>query len=273
MIVDLLRNDLGRVAIFGSVRVPSLFDVERYPTVWQLTSTVTARLPPGVGVPELFGALFPSGSVTGAPKRAAMQAIVTLEGRPRGVYCGAVGFIRPDPVRPSARFAVAIRTVTVANRSGVAEYGAGGGITASSRPEAEWSELLAKSLVLRDAERPRSLIETFRFEPCPSAPAPRAWLSSARCAGGDQRYWSVCHPAWDHSPPISSARRRPASARSGWVVLSRRGRRRAGEGCRRMLRLRTHRCRGRWSTARGGSTRAQRPGPRGAPSWTGRGGG
>jgi len=165
MIVDLLRNDLGRVAVFGSVRVSSLFDVERYPTVWQLTSTVTARVPPGVGVPELFGALFPSGSVTGAPKRAAMQAIVALETRPRGVYCGAVGYIRPDPVRPSARFAVAIRTVTVANHSHAAEYGAGGGITASSRPDAEWSELLAKSLVLRDADRPRSLIETFRFEP------------------------------------------------------------------------------------------------------------
>lgn len=165
MIVDLLRNDLGRVARTGSVHVPTLFATERYPTVWQLTSTVTASLEPATGLDELFAALFPSGSVTGAPKRAAMQAIARLEGRPRGVYCGAVGYLEPHPSRPAARFSVAIRTVTTASATGYAEYGTGGAITSGSRPAAEWAELLTKAAVLRGPARPERLIETLRFEP------------------------------------------------------------------------------------------------------------
>jgi para-aminobenzoate synthetase/4-amino-4-deoxychorismate lyase len=166
MITDLLRNDLSRVAEVGSVRVPELFTAERYPTVWQLTSSVTATLRAEIGLPELFAALFPSGSVTGAPKLAAMRAIAELEARPRGVYCGAVGYLRPATHfshRPSARFSVAIRTATV--HDGYAEYGTGGGITTSSRPEAEWAELLAKSQVLRRPEQPSELFETLRYEP------------------------------------------------------------------------------------------------------------
>jgi para-aminobenzoate synthetase/4-amino-4-deoxychorismate lyase len=167
MITDLLRNDLSRVAEVGSVRVPELFVAERYPTVWQLTSSVTARLRAEIGLTELFAALFPSGSVTGAPKLAAMTAIGELEGRPRGVYCGAIGYLRPcakpGSGRPSARFSVAIRTATVCG--GYAEYGTGGGITASSRPDAEWAELLAKSQVLRRPEQPAELFETLRYEP------------------------------------------------------------------------------------------------------------
>ena len=165
MIVDLLRNDLSRIAAVGSVEVPALFDTERYPTVWQLTSTITASSRQDVNLPEIFAALFPSGSVTGAPKRASMQAIARIEERPRGVYCGAIGYLRPDPDRPGARFSVAIRTITRENRSGYAEYGSGGAITSSSDPDFEWAELLTKTAVLSATPRPDRLLETLRFEP------------------------------------------------------------------------------------------------------------
>lgn len=166
MIVDLLRNDLGRIAETGTVAVRSLLEPERYPTVWQLTSTVTALAREGTDLVDLFRALFPSGSVTGAPKVAAMRAIVDLEDSPRGVYCGAVGYLAPHPVRPPLRFSVAIRTLTTAIGSGYAEYGAGGGITWSSDPAAEWAELLTKTVVLRRPPRaPARLLESMRFEP------------------------------------------------------------------------------------------------------------
>jgi para-aminobenzoate synthetase/4-amino-4-deoxychorismate lyase len=165
MIVDVMRNDLGRVAVAGSVRVPALFTPERYPTLWQLTSTVTAQLPPGTDLADLFAALFPSGSVTGAPKRAAMQAIAAIEQRPRGLYCGAVGYLSPESDQPAARFSVAIRTVTISNRSGYGEYGAGGAITWSSDPDTEFAELETKTLALALPPHPARLIETLRFEP------------------------------------------------------------------------------------------------------------
>ncbi len=165
MIVDLIRHDLSRIARTGSVTVTSLFDVHRFPTVWQLTSTVAADARPGTDLAELFGALFPCGSVTGAPKATAMAAIARIEGRPRGVYCGAVGYLAPHPQRPAARFNVAIRTVTQARQSGYAEYGAGGGITHASDADAEWAELRAKTTVLSARPRPTQLIETLRFEP------------------------------------------------------------------------------------------------------------
>src|SRR5690606_25399800 len=96
MIVDLMRNDLGRIAEVGSVQVPDLFTVESYPTVYQMTSTVTARLEEGVQLAEIFGALFPAGSVTGAPKASSMHLIAAIEDEPRGLYCGALGFAGPD---------------------------------------------------------------------------------------------------------------------------------------------------------------------------------
>ncbi len=165
MIVDVMRNDLGRVAAMGSVEVPGLFETERYPTLWQLTSTVTARVAPGTDLADIFSALFPSGSVTGAPKRAAMQAIAAIEQRPRGVYCGAVGYLPPDPLEPAARFSVAIRTVTRSNVSGYAEYGTGGAITWSSDPEVEFAELETKTVALTSPPLPERLIETLRFDP------------------------------------------------------------------------------------------------------------
>jgi para-aminobenzoate synthetase/4-amino-4-deoxychorismate lyase len=186
MIVDLLRNDLSKLAAFGSVDVPTLFKAEPYPTVWQLTSTIRAQLRRGVDFTTVFGALFPSGSITGAPKRRAMQAIAEIEGRPRGVYCGAVGFLSPDRIRPAARFSVAIRTVTVSNHSRYAEYGTGGGITTSSDPDEEWAELLTKTAVLRcpprsDGSSRRSdanpLSDSSRFTPTLTGSACRRPIS------------------------------------------------------------------------------------------------
>ncbi len=160
MIVDLLRNDLGRLAEVGSVDVPALFTAERYATVWQLTSDVTARTRPGTGLVDVFRALFPSGSVTGAPKRRSMELIAGLEDGPRGVYCGAVGWVAPPGHGDRAVFSVAIRTVTVDRVAGTAEYGTGGGITWSSDPAAEHAELLAKAAVLEPGAGSFGLLET-----------------------------------------------------------------------------------------------------------------
>jgi para-aminobenzoate synthetase/4-amino-4-deoxychorismate lyase len=148
MIVDLLRNDLSRVARIGSIDVPGLFLLERYPTVWQLTSEITARTRPGVGLVDVFRALFPCGSVTGAPKRASMQLIRDLEAGPRGVYCGAIGLVAPPGAAFRARFSVAIRTVVVDRAARTAVYGAGGAITWDSDPAAERAELLVKATIL-----------------------------------------------------------------------------------------------------------------------------
>src|SRR5581483_11528376 len=121
MIVDLLRNDLGRVARPGTVEVTRLFEVERYETVWQLTSTIAARLSRGLSLLDVFRALFPSGSVTGAPKLAAMRIIADLEDSPRGVYTGAVGFVAPAPTGGvRAAFNVAIRTLILETATGLA---------------------------------------------------------------------------------------------------------------------------------------------------------
>jgi para-aminobenzoate synthetase / 4-amino-4-deoxychorismate lyase len=161
MIVDLLRNDLGRVCETGSVQVPRLYDVERYRTVWQLTSTVDGRLRPGVGLTEVLAALFPCGSVTGAPKISTMEIIAGLEASPREVYCGAIGMVRPggDMV-----FSVPIRTVWWDRATGAAEYGTGGGIVWDSTADAEYDELLAKAVVVREPWPEFALLETMAAE-------------------------------------------------------------------------------------------------------------
>jgi para-aminobenzoate synthetase/4-amino-4-deoxychorismate lyase len=161
MIVDLLRNDLGRIAEIGSVSVPSLYEVERYPTVFQMTSTVTAELRPEITLEEIFAALFPCGSVTGAPKVSATRFIRALEDTPRSVYCGAIGMIEPYG---EAVFNVAIRTVLIDSLSGLAEYGVGGGITWDSSADEEYAEVLDKAALLTQ-ERPLfALLETMRLE-------------------------------------------------------------------------------------------------------------
>jgi para-aminobenzoate synthetase / 4-amino-4-deoxychorismate lyase len=157
MIVDLIRNDAGRISRTGSVRVPALFEVERHPTVLQMTSTVEATLRDAVSLAGVFAALFPCGSVTGAPKIAAMNTIARLERSPRGVYCGAIGVVEPGG---NARFSVAIRTAVVDARSMRAEYGAGGGITWDSDPGAERNEVFAKAAILTGDRPPFALVET-----------------------------------------------------------------------------------------------------------------
>ncbi|WP_232807140.1 chorismate-binding protein [Geodermatophilus chilensis] len=165
MIVDLVRNDVARVARVGSVDVPALFTVERYGTVLQLTSDVTAQLRPGTGLVDLFRALFPSGSVTGAPKASSMALLRGLEPTPRGVYCGAIGLVGPPDAPVRARFGVAIRTAVVDTASGTAVYGTGGGITWDSEAAAEHAEVLAKAAVLSWHPEEFELLETMRYEP------------------------------------------------------------------------------------------------------------
>jgi para-aminobenzoate synthetase/4-amino-4-deoxychorismate lyase len=165
MIVDLLRNDLGRIAEVGSVEVPALFTPERYETVWQLTSDVTARPLPDAGLVDVFRALFPSGSVTGAPKQRSMELIGQLEPHPRGVYCGAVGVVAPPGQKFRARFNVAIRTVTVDRLTGMAEYGTGGGITWGSDADSEHAELLTKAAILTEPYADFALLETMAHVP------------------------------------------------------------------------------------------------------------
>jgi para-aminobenzoate synthetase/4-amino-4-deoxychorismate lyase len=166
MIVDLLRNDLGRISRPGSIRWGDVFEAERYETVWQLTTTVTSTLEPGVGSSGVFRGLFPSGSVTGAPKVRTMEIIRDLEDSPRGVYCGAVGYLAPrGSDHPDARFNVAIRTVTVDTVSRVAEYGVGGGITWDSWAEGEYEETAAKARVLTTRRPAFDLFETMRHDP------------------------------------------------------------------------------------------------------------
>jgi para-aminobenzoate synthetase / 4-amino-4-deoxychorismate lyase len=140
MIVDLMRNDLGRICRIGSVKVPARFEVERYDTLFQMTSSVTGRLEPGVGFTRLMQAIFPSGSVTGAPKLRSMQIINELEKSARGIYTGAMGFLAPDG---SACFNVAIRTVELERSSG--ELGIGGAVVADSSPRGEYEECLLKA--------------------------------------------------------------------------------------------------------------------------------
>jgi para-aminobenzoate synthetase/4-amino-4-deoxychorismate lyase len=158
MIVDMIRNDLGRIARFGSVRVPSLLDVERYPTVLQMTSTVEARS--DAPLDTILAALFPCASITGAPKVRTMQLIASLEGGPRGVYTGAIGYLAPGR---RARFNVAIRTVLVDRAAGRASYGVGSGIVWDSDAGAEYAECQLKAQVLARRFCEFELLETMRW--------------------------------------------------------------------------------------------------------------
>ncbi len=162
MIVDLLRNDISRVAAPASVEVPQLFTLESYPTVHTMTSTVTAQLDTGKDAIDLIRAIYPCGSITGAPKIRAMEIIDEIEGAPRGIYCGSIGRIDPDG---NAAFNVAIRTLHLNAAAGQATLGLGSGVVADSQPAAEWAECLAKGEFAKVQRREFDLIETMRFEP------------------------------------------------------------------------------------------------------------
>jgi para-aminobenzoate synthetase/4-amino-4-deoxychorismate lyase len=153
MIVDLLRNDLGVIAATGSVQVDTLFDVETYPTVHQMTSTVSAKVRPGVSLTDIFQALFPCGSVTGAPKRRCMEIISELEQTPRGVYCGAIGYVAPGG---EATFSVAIRTLLLDMLTNSLALGVGSGVTWDSKAAAEYAECLGKAVFVNHSHRQTS---------------------------------------------------------------------------------------------------------------------
>ncbi|MCQ6279477.1 aminodeoxychorismate synthase component I [Bacillus sp. EB600] len=157
MIVDLLRNDLGMLAQPGTVNVPKLFEIEHYPTVHQMTSTITAQIKEDTQLIDIFKALFPCGSITGAPKISTMDIIADLETTPREVYCGAIGYITPNK---EAIFNVPIRTVVIEQQSGKAIYGVGGGITWDSTTEGEYQEILTKTSVLEENRPEFQLLES-----------------------------------------------------------------------------------------------------------------
>ncbi len=162
MIVDMIRNDIGRVAEAGSVQTRHRFNIEKYPTVWQLTSTVVGKT--NATFSNILKNLFPCASITGAPKAKTMEIIRRLESVPRGVYTGAIGFIAPNGV---AQFNVAIRTAVIDKTYGRAEYGIGGGIVWDSDADAEYDEALAKSHILRErtVKSQFRCLETMLYEP------------------------------------------------------------------------------------------------------------
>jgi para-aminobenzoate synthetase / 4-amino-4-deoxychorismate lyase len=160
MIVDMIRNDLGRIARIGSVHVAELFKVEKYPTLFQLTSTVQAKT--NASVSEIFSALFPCASITGAPKVSTMKIISELETTPRKIYTGSIGSIAPGR---KAQFNVAIRTAMIDQQTEIAEYGVGGGIVWDSTNADEYDEALLKSHVLTGHHQEFSLLETLLWTP------------------------------------------------------------------------------------------------------------
>lgn len=165
MIVDLMRNDLSRVAVAGSVKVEDPFAIETYPTVHQMVSTVRAELQRDKGAMDMIRALFPCGSITGAPKIRAMELIDETERDVRGPYCGAIGWIAGNG---DAAFNVAIRTIRLTpeeNGRGTAVMGVGGAIVADSKAMSEWRECLIKADFVRQAAAGFDLIETMRFDP------------------------------------------------------------------------------------------------------------
>ncbi|MEJ2801828.1 aminodeoxychorismate synthase component I [Comamonadaceae bacterium PP-2] len=186
MIVDLIRNDLSRVALPHTVKVPRLFETQAWPTVWQMTSDVTASSRPGTRLSDVFGALFPCGSVTGVPKVRAMQLIRSLERSPRGVYCGAIGVLQPGG---AATFSVGIRTV-VLDGEGAALCGVGSGITSDATPDAERREWRSKRSFLVRASEVFDILETvlLRDGRLPHAPAHLARM--ARAAARFNYPWS-----------------------------------------------------------------------------------
>jgi para-aminobenzoate synthetase / 4-amino-4-deoxychorismate lyase len=163
MIVDLVRNDMGKVARVGSVVASSLLDLETYPQVHQLVSEVRCVTTPDTRLVDVFGALFPCGSVTGAPKARAMSVIADLEDSPRGAYCGAVGLLAPGDHGVHATFNVAIRTATVVGSR--AEFGTGGGVVYDSDPAREFAETVLKAQQLSTPLATYRLLETFRHDP------------------------------------------------------------------------------------------------------------
>lgn len=215
MIVDLLRNDLSRVAVPGSVRVPRLFELHALPTVWQMTSTISAVTRAGLALDEVMTALFPCGSITGAPKKRAMEVIDELEPGPRGWYCGALGLLQPGG---AVTFNVPIRTVEQAGRA--LRCGVGSGITLDSRPRDEIDEWRAKARFLARARAPIEALETMRLEAGEFARAARHLARMQRTARHFGLAWSADAAK---ARLVEIARRHPQGAWRVRLTLARDG--------------------------------------------------
>ncbi|HDQ25671.1 MAG TPA: aminodeoxychorismate synthase, component I [bacterium] len=162
MIVDLVRNDLGKICVHSSVAAPRLFSVEEYDTLYQMTSTVAGRLKKEAGFADVIRALFPSGSVTGAPKRRAMEIIGEIEKDRRGIYTGAIGYAAPRMKK--AVFNIPIRTAVIDTYAGSGEFGTGSGIVYDSNPEAEHKECLGKAEFIRGRYESFKIFESILHE-------------------------------------------------------------------------------------------------------------
>lgn len=231
MIVDLLRNDLSRVAEQGSVAVPELFHVESYPTIHQMTSTVTAQLRDGLGAVDIIRRIFPCGSITGAPKIRAMEIIGELEPDPRGIYCGSIGRIdAPDAQgRSDAAFNVAIRTFFIAaDQPGGKErlsIGLGSGIVADSDGDDEWRECLAKGRFAKlSGGTGVDLIETMAFEPAGGINRLEAHLERMKASARALEFEFDRHAARNTIQAITFHQEAPAMvrlmlARSGAIAI------------------------------------------------------
>ena len=229
MIVDLMRNDLSRIAQAGSVTVDEPFKVESFPTVHQMVSTVHADLAPETGLAQIVKALFPCGSITGAPKIRAMEIIDRLERDARGPYCGAIGAFGPDG---TASFNVAIRTLRltpIENGHGTAVLGVGAGIVADSEPLAEWREAQVKAGFARsssaDCTAPAfDLIETMRFDPEEGIPLLEGHLTRLSSSAHELGFAFDRHAARNQIQTLcfdldAPARVRLTCARSGTTAI------------------------------------------------------
>lgn len=228
MIVDLMRNDLSRVAEAGSVQVERAFHVESYPTVHQMVSTVNAEVREGMGAMDMVRALFPCGSITGAPKIRAMELIHEVERDARGPYCGAIGRIATDSAgRMDAAFNVAIRTIRLTpgeNDRHHAVLGVGGAIVADSDGMAEWRECLVKGGFARGAAGGHDLIETMRFDPAEGVPLLDLHLARLSASAAELGFAFDRHDARNRIQALcfeleSPARLRLLLARSGEIAL------------------------------------------------------
>lgn len=217
MIVDLMRNDLTRIAAPGSVRVPELFKVETYPTLHTMVSTVSARLAEGTSIGDVLRATFPCGSITGAPKIRAMEVIGAVEPDPRGPYTGSIGRIDPDG---DAAFNVAIRTLHLPRASETASIGLGSGVVADSRAGEEWDECLAKGTFLTRGQTSLDLIETMAFDPAEGIPLLERHLARLKASAEALGFAFDRHAARNELQAATFRLRGPARVR---LLLSRTG--------------------------------------------------
>jgi para-aminobenzoate synthetase / 4-amino-4-deoxychorismate lyase len=217
MIVDLLRNDLARVAEPGTVAVPELFVVESYPTVHQMVSRVTATLRENIDPVSVLETLFPCGSITGAPKLAAVAALRALEPEARGAYTGSMGWIDPSE---DASFNVLIRTLELAEGAGIARLGLGSGLVVDSRLDDEWAECLLKGEFVAPDGQDFDLIETMRFDPQIGVIDLDRHLDRLRASADDLQFQFDRHGARNELQAATFRRKEPAMVR---LLLSPKG--------------------------------------------------